>query len=85
MAKKKAARKTKTVACKKAAPAGERQAKAGCRRGPARRGKGTPAATWRGMARLAGDALAALDQQDFKGVRGCLEAIRAVALCADET
>ena len=39
---------------------------------------------WRRVAKLAGDALVALEAGDLAAVRGCLEAVRAVGLCAEE-
>ena len=40
---------------------------------------------WRRVAKLAGDGLVALDASNLVEVRGCLEAIRAVGLCAEES
>ena len=42
------------------------------------------ARTWSQIARLSGEALAALDAQKVKDVRGMLVAIRGVALNADK-
>ena len=39
---------------------------------------------WRRVAKLASDALAALEAGELAEVRGCLEAIRAVGLCAED-
>ncbi len=39
--------------------------------------------TWRKMSKLAGDALLALEAGDLKQVKNHLEALRAVATCAD--
>jgi hypothetical protein len=40
---------------------------------------------WRRVAKLAADALAALEAGNLAEVRSCLEAIRAVGLCAEES
>ncbi len=47
-------------------------------------GKDTPAAKWRRMAGLTGEALGALEAGSLEEVRQYLEAMRAVALCAAE-
>jgi hypothetical protein len=39
--------------------------------------------TWRKMCKLAGDALLALEGGDLKQVKNQLEALRAIATCAD--
>lgn len=39
---------------------------------------------WRRVAKLSADALMALEAGNLTEVRGCLEAIRAVGLCAEE-
>jgi hypothetical protein len=54
---------------------------------PAARGPTTPKSvqphTWRKMCRLAGDTLMALEAGDLKQVKNQLEALRAIATCAD--
>jgi hypothetical protein len=40
--------------------------------------------TWRKMSKLSGDALLALEAGDLKQVKNQLEALRAIATCADE-
>ena len=49
-----------------------------------KRKKTEQARTWAQIARLADAGLAALDAGKFKEVRACLDAIRGVALTADE-
>jgi hypothetical protein len=39
--------------------------------------------TWRKMSKLAGDALLALEAGDLRQVKNQLEALRAIAICAD--
>jgi hypothetical protein len=63
---------TKKVA-KKAKPAD---------RGPATL-KSVQPRTWRKMCKLAGDVLLALETGDLKQVKNQLEALRAIATCAD--
>ena len=75
MAKKKASAKQK-------AALGEAPAQHDLRRAL---GKDTPAAKWRRMAGLTGEALKALEAGNSEGVRRYLEAMRAVALCAAES
>jgi len=74
MVHKKAQEKHKVIGHKKAIKAKMRKSL----------GKDTPAAKWRRMAGLTAEALAALKAGDVEEVRGYLEAIRAVALCAAE-
>jgi hypothetical protein len=45
--------------------------------------KSVPPRTWRKMCKLAGDALLALEAGDLKQVKNQLEALRAIATCAD--
>jgi hypothetical protein len=70
MAKKKVAKKAKPPEVK---PAG---------RGPAI-AKSVQPRTWRKMCKLAGDALLALEAGDLKQVKHQLEALHAIATCAD--
>lgn len=74
MTKKRAATKEKDPADKKPAHAKMKKPL----------GKDTPAAKWRRMAGLTAEALTALEAGNTNEVRGYLEAIRAVALCAAE-
>ena len=46
--------------------------------------KHAPPRVWRSVAKLAGDALTALEANDVEEAVRCLKAIRAVATCADE-
>jgi hypothetical protein len=70
MAKKKVAKKAKPPEVKLAA------------QGPTTP-KSVQPRTWRKMCKLAGDALAALEAGDLKEVKHQLEALRAIATCAD--
>jgi hypothetical protein len=71
MAKKKVAKKAKPPEAK--APG----------RGPAM-AKSVQPRTWRKMSKLAADALLALEAGDLKQVKHQLEALQAVANCADQ-
>jgi hypothetical protein len=51
-------------------------------RGPAT-AKSVQPRTWRKMCKLSGDALLALEAGDLKQVKNQLEALRAIATCAD--
>ena len=88
MAKRKAAKKRKVARGRKAGKAarkiraGKRAARPKKRRHA--RGKTVQPRVWRRAARLAQDALAALEAGNLDEVRECLEAIYAVAHCADE-
>jgi hypothetical protein len=46
--------------------------------------KRAPPRVWRSVAKLAGDALIALEANDVEEAFECLKAIRAVATCADQ-
>jgi len=66
---------TKKRGAKKAAGGGKRQR--ACK-------KPTQPRSWRRVCRLAQDALAALEAGNVHEIRGYLEAIQAVGVCADE-
>ncbi len=87
MAKRKAAKK-KVVRGRKAKKAG-RKMRAGKKAAPRKKRKragrrGVQPRVWRRTARLAQDAIAALDEGDLDEVRECLQAVHAVAHCADQ-
>ena len=89
MAKRKAVRKEKkrVVKGRKAAKAG-RKMRAGKKAKPRKKRKragrrSVQPRVWRRTARLAQDALTALDEGDLDEVRECLQAVHAVAQCAD--
>lgn len=78
--------KRQKMAVKKAAGGKRRGTKkvvrAGKRKQAAR--KSSQPRSWRRVCRLAEDALMALEAGDTKEIRAYLEAIQAVAVCADE-
>ena len=82
------AAKKKVARGRKAAKAG-RKMRAGRKAAPRKKRKraahqGVQPRVWRRTARLARDALAALDAGNLDEVRECLQAVHAVAQCADE-
>ena len=87
MAKRKAAKK-RTVRGNKATKTGRkmRAGKKACARKKRKRAghQGVQPRVWRRTARLAQDALTALEEGDLNEVRQCLEAVHAVAQCADK-
>ena len=87
MAKRKALKK-KVARGRKPAKAG-RKMRAGKKAAPRKKRKragrrGVQPRVWRRTARLAQDALTALDEGNLDEVRDCLQAVHAVARCADE-
>ena len=79
--KRKVARGGKASACGRKMRAGKKAAPRKTHRRAAHHG--VQPRVWRRAARLAEDALTALDAGDFDEVRQCLEAVHAVAQCAD--
>jgi hypothetical protein len=86
MAKRKAAKKR--VARRSKATRAGRKMRAGKKATPPKKRKrarrGAQPRVWRRTARLAQDAMAALDEGDLDEVRHCLQAVHAVAHCADQ-